>query len=468
MYFRLSNHVALRSWKNVEYALYIQGEPYAQPLTMKQAQALLLCDGEHDMEIDETVLGLAARNLIVSCERGAHPSAWSAYQKYDNPYFPKMNLMITGKCNYNCLHCFNAADNAPLMTEWTFEELCDLFDQARDCGIHTLTITGGEPMVHKNFMEILREIHKRRMFVEELNTNGYYLTQKILDEMKEIGCRPLVKISFDGIGYHDWMRNRKGAEEKTLDAMKLCIQNGFDVKSQTQVHRKNVTSMMPTAKVLCDMGVKEMRIIRTTEVPRWVMNAGDACLGMEEYYETMLAFAKDYLQSGMKMEIDIWQFLRIYPESGSFRIVPVSCADGEYRDTFPGCRGNRGMVAVTSSGEIVPCIQVSGTLQQTGVSLGNLHNDRLKDLLMSGKYLENVCATVGDVRKNNPRCGECKWFEYCTGGCRAMGYLYSGERKDFFGEDLTKCRFFENGWYEKVRDTLSDWRNLSPVRIASV
>ena len=116
----------------------------------------------------------------------------------------------------------------------------------------------------------------------------------------------------------------------------------------------------------------------------------------------------------------------------------------------------------------MPCIQVSGTLQQTGVSLGNLHNDRLKDLLMSGKYLENVCATVGDVRKNNPKCGGCKWFEYCTGGCRAMGYLYSGERKDFFGEDLTKCRFFENGWYEKVRDTLSDWRNLSPVRIASV
>jgi len=466
MYFRLSNHAALRSWKNVEFALYIQGEPYAQPLTRKQANALLLCDGEHDMDVDETVLGLAARGFIVSCEKGEHPSAWSSYKKYDNPYFPKMNLMITGKCNYNCLHCFNAADNAPLMTEWTFEELCDLFDQARDCGIHALTITGGEPMVHKNFMEILREIHKRRMFVEELNTNGYYLTQKILDEMKEIGCRPLVKISFDGIGFHDWMRNRKGAEEKTLDAMKLCIQNGFDVKSQTQVHRKNVTSMMPTAKALCDMGVKEMRIIRTTEVPRWEMNAGDACLGMEEYYETMLAFAKEYLRGGMKMEIDIWQFLRLHPKNGSFKIVPVTCAEGEYRPTFAGCKGNRGMVAVTSSGEIVPCIQVSGTMQQRGDFLGNLHSDRLKDMLMAGRYLENICATIGDVRENNSKCAGCKWFEYCTGGCRAMGYLFSGEKKDFFGEDLTKCVFFENGWYEKVRDTLSDWKNLSPVGIA--
>ena len=465
MYFRLSGNAALRSWKNVEYACYIQGHPYALPLTMKQAKTLLLCDGEHDLEADDTVLGLAVRNLIVSCEKGEHPSDWSSYKKYDNPYFPKMNLMITGKCNYNCLHCFNAADNAPLMTEWTLEELCDLFDQARDCGIHAFTITGGEPMVHKNFMEILREIHQRGMFVEELNTNGYYLTQQILDEMREIGCRPLMKISFDGIGFHDWMRNRKGAEEKTLEAMKLCIENGFDVKAQTQVHRKNVQAMMPTAKVLCGMGVKEMRIIRTTEVPRWEMNARGACLGMEEYYETMLAFAKEYVRTGMEMEIDIWQFLRLFPETGSFRIVPVTCAEGTYRDTYPGCRGNRGMAAVTSSGEIVPCMQLSGTMQQRGESLGNVHTDRLKDLLTTGSYLENICTTVGDIRKNNQKCGGCKWFEYCTGGCRALAYLYSGESKGLCGEDLTKCRFFENGWYEKTRDALSEWKNLSPIGI---
>ena len=52
-------------------------------------------------------------------------------------------------------------------------------------------------------MDILREIHKRGMFVEELNTNGYYITREILEEMKKIGCDPLIKISFDGIGCHN-------------------------------------------------------------------------------------------------------------------------------------------------------------------------------------------------------------------------------------------------------------------------
>ena len=109
--------ITLRSWNDVEYAYYVKGIEYAQPLSLKQAQTLLLCDGEHDIEIDDTVMQLSLKRLIVSCEKGEHPSAWSSYRKYENKYFPRMNLMITGKCNYNCLHCFNAADNAPLMTQ---------------------------------------------------------------------------------------------------------------------------------------------------------------------------------------------------------------------------------------------------------------------------------------------------------------------------------------------------------------
>ncbi|MBQ6173545.1 MAG: hypothetical protein IJK28_02890 [Clostridia bacterium] len=46
-----------------------------------------------------------------------------------------------------------------------------------------------------------------------------------------------------------------------------------------------------------------------------------------------------------------------------------------------------------------------------------------------------------------------------------MGFLYSGERRDWCGEDLTKCVFFGHGWYEKVSRALSDWRNLSVIRI---
>ena len=464
MYFTLPSYIGLRSWQKVPCAYYMKRFPYAKPLSRREFETMLLCDGEHDIEFDDTVASLALRRLIVSCDKGQKPSEWSRLKNYDNLYFPCMNLMITGKCNYNCLHCFNAADNAPIMTEWSFEDLCDLLDQARDIGVHAFTITGGEPMVHSRFLDILEQIHRRGMFVEELNTNGFFLTQDILDRMKEIGCRPLVKISFDGLGYHDWMRAHTGAEQIALDAMKLCIQNGFQVKVQTQVNRRNAQSMMPTALRLNEIGVKEIRIIRTTEVPRWTANAGDACLEIEEYYGTMLDFARAYASSGMEMDIDIWQILRIFPKSRSFQIIPVSCAEGEYKDTFSGCRGNRGMIAVTSSGDVVPCLQMSGYLLELGIHLGNLHETKLKDIIHSSAYLDTICTTVGMVRDNSEKCAACPWFIYCTGGCRALGFLYSGQKKNFLAEDITKCLFFENGWYEKTVSALSGWENKSKIK----
>ncbi len=216
--------------------------------------------------------------------------------------------------------------------------------------------------------------------------------------------------------------------------------------------------MLPTAKILNDMGVREMRIIRTTEVPRWTANAGDACLTIPEYYEKMLEFAHEYTGSGMKMDIDIWQFLRIYPNDRDYEIVPAACTGDTYRQTVPVCKGNRGMIAVTSSGEVVPCMQMSGYLTEHRIHFGNLHETALNEMIQSGTYLDMICATVGDLRKKTKKCADCLYFEQCTGGCRALGLLYSGERMDFSGEDITKCMFFENGWYEKIKQTLSDWK----------
>ena len=53
-----------------------------------QPEALFICRGEENL------------------------TDWQKYRHCENRYFPKVNWMITGKCNYNCLHCFNAADNA--------------------------------------------------------------------------------------------------------------------------------------------------------------------------------------------------------------------------------------------------------------------------------------------------------------------------------------------------------------------
>ena len=460
MYYRLNDNIALRSWKFVPRAYYRRGDPYAKGLTREEFDLLLLCDGGHDIPESSLTHELELRGLIGKCRPGEEPGLWSRHKSYDHRYFPKMNFMITGKCNYNCLHCFNAADNAPLMTEWSYEDAVDLLRQAKDCGIHAFTVTGGEPMLHPGFMDLIREIYKRDMFVEELNTNGYFLTQEILDEFSSVGCRPLMKISFDGIGCHDWMRNKKGAETRTLAAMELCVKNGFSVMAQTQVHRRNLHVLFPTAELLDGMGVAAMRLIRTTEVARWLHNAPDSCLGIEEYYGEMLDFLSKYKDSGMRMDMIAWQFMELFPMSRSYGLKAVLCPGGRYKPTDPVCKGNRGMIGVTSGKDVVPCLQMSGYYEEHGIHLGNLGETTLKALLTESDYLSEVCTNLYKFRKVNKKCDECSYFRWCSGGCPALGLLFTGDRR---GSDLTKCLFYENGWYEKCVNAMSGWRNLTAM-----
>ncbi len=463
MFYTLSNDIALRRWRYVDRAIYFKYSDVASGVDKEQFETLLLCDGNHDLEKTPVIEHLLERRLIKECKQGDSPREWSRLKEYDNLYFPRMNLMITGKCNLNCLHCFNAKDNAPLNTELSFEDVISILDQANEIGVHGFTLTGGEPLVHRRFLDIVREIYKRDMMVFELNTNGLMLTQEMLDEFKKIGCSPLIKISFDGIGYHNWIRQHPKAEEMTIKAFKLCKDNGFRVKAQTQVNRKNLSSMMETAKLLNGMGVDEMRIIRTTEAPRWEKNSPQSSLTIQEYYDNMLLFAKEYMESGMEMDIDIWQFLRINPCYQTYQLVPISCSKDEFNIRIPMCKGNRGMIAVSSHGEVVPCLQMSGYFLEKGISLGNCLKTPLKELVQNSEYVNLATAPILTQILRNEKCANCKYYKACTGGCPALGLLYSKD-VDFFHEDITKCYFFENGYYEKVKDTLP-WHLTNPLDI---
>ena len=225
--------MALRSWKLVPYAYYVRGYQYAQKLSREQFELLSQCDGEHELENTGLLVALERAGFVHEAQEGETWSEWSKPRRFDNRYFPSVNWAITGKCNFNCKHCFMAADNAPMMGEFNWGECVAFLDECERCGIQSVTLTGGEPMLHPRFRDIVREIARRGMYLIELNTNGSFLSAEFLDELKALGMDTEIKISFDGIGHHDWLRGVPNAEEKALRAMKLAKEKGFRVRSQT-------------------------------------------------------------------------------------------------------------------------------------------------------------------------------------------------------------------------------------------
>ncbi len=243
-------------------------------------------------------------------------------------------------------------------------------------------------------------------YISEVNTNGSFMTAELLEEWKSLGMDTEFKISYDGVRHHDWLCNVPGAEEKELRGIRLCKEHGFRVRAQTNVHRGNLDTMFDTVKLLDSLGVEKVRIIRTTETPRWDRNGQRLCLEIGEYYDEMLKLMGRLVKTEFPIQVDIWQVAYYHPRTKRCYFHPVVEECGHYRDSPPLCRGTRGTIAVAHTGEVYPCNQMSGTLAKWGVKLGNVKKRPLHELLSQGEYLDLVTTPVSAVKGKNAVCRE--------------------------------------------------------------
>jgi radical SAM protein with 4Fe4S-binding SPASM domain len=296
------------------------------------------------------------------------------------------------------------------------------------------------------------------MSVDRIYTTGELLTTETLDELRAVGSRPVFKVSFDGVGCHDWLHQAPGAGERTLAAMRLAREAGFRVVAVLNANRRNAPRLLETARLLNGMGVDGLQITRTTESPRWRSLAPGCSLGPEEYFDAMLELADGYLSCGDRMPIEMWSFLNLDPATVLERRPAFPEGEEGTADSWdkrPVCRSNRSMVGVAATGELVPCLTMTGLLRRRGISFGNVRDTPLAELLSEGPYLEEACRTMGRFRKDNPGCDACPHYVSCLGGCPALALALSG---DIRASDPTSCAFFKGEYARRREDVLERHR----------
>lgn len=108
------------------------------------------------------------------------------------------------------------------------DTMMDLARQIADCGILEVSLTGGEPLVRRDFMELVDALLSYRIRIAQIYTNGKLVDEKLLDQLEERGIRPEFNMSYDGTqGWHDWMRGVPGAGDAVLAAFDLCHERVF-------------------------------------------------------------------------------------------------------------------------------------------------------------------------------------------------------------------------------------------------
>lgn len=113
------------------------------------------------------------------------------------------NLLITNRCDLRCSYCFMNAGASGYVYEPSLDELKDLMIQARNerpMGSKAIQITGGEPAISNDLLDIVA-ISKEVGFTHvQVNTNGLKLAESV-DFCKDLKGAKVntIYMSFDGV-----------------------------------------------------------------------------------------------------------------------------------------------------------------------------------------------------------------------------------------------------------------------------
>jgi len=155
------------------------------------------------------------------------------------------NFELTARCNFGCPMCYvhmteeqvNAAGR-----ELTAKEWLDIARAARDRGMVFALLTGGEPLVRKDFFEIYKGMKELGLLVS-VNSNGSMLSGKILEEFLQ---DPPVRfnISLYG-GSNETYRNMCGlsAYDRVKDNIRALRQAGIQVSLNLSITPYNCADL---------------------------------------------------------------------------------------------------------------------------------------------------------------------------------------------------------------------------------
>ena len=93
------------------------------------------------------------------------------------------DLEVTARCNNDCRHCYinlPAADKEAQRLELTLEEIDRIADEAADMGAFWCLITGGEPLLRKDFSDIYMCLKKKGILVSVF-TNATLINHEHID-----------------------------------------------------------------------------------------------------------------------------------------------------------------------------------------------------------------------------------------------------------------------------------------------
>jgi AdoMet-dependent heme synthase len=340
---------------------------------------------------------------------------------FSRPYVISWNL--TYRCNLACEHCYldaggtplvkteNFADRSELGTEECFGVIDDIAAFAPEC---VTILTGGEPLLRRDILEIVRRASERGLWVV-VGTNGVRITENVAGRLAEAGARGL-SLSLDALDpdRHDRFRRVRGAWQNTVDGARILNRAGLPFIVQTTAGSHNIGELDAIADFAHDrLAAKVWNLYFLVPTGRGQF-VSDITPG--QYDEVLASLYRIQRKYDRRMLVNAKcapHYIKTVLENSNTQFRTYSGGAG-------GCPAGTHYMGIRPNGDVTPCPYLPAFA-------GTLRKDTLATLWASS-------TLFNDVRRRSAlggRCGECELNGHC-GGCRARAFGMTG---DLMAED---------------------------------
>lgn len=133
-----------------------------------------------------------------------------------------LRISVTENCNFNCFYCHREGCSESRL-EMSPDEISSIVKIASGFGVEKIKITGGEPLLRDDIMDIVAASVKPGIREVSMTTNGTLLSNKA-QELAEAGLNR-VNISLDTLDAEKFAKiTRNGSLQKVLDGINAALE----------------------------------------------------------------------------------------------------------------------------------------------------------------------------------------------------------------------------------------------------
>jgi radical SAM protein with 4Fe4S-binding SPASM domain len=333
----------------------------------------------------------------------------------------KVGLQLTNKCNLDCRFCYFKNDAHHGDQVLSSREIFSVIDDLKKMNISVLALTGGEPLLREDHVDILRHCTRRRLLTG-IATNGTLLTAGLVKEHRKAGLA-WYHLSIDGASDAAQADARgSGVFEKVDTAIDLMRGSGVDIIATTVISRENFRGLAGIADYVCRKGIKiwSPTIVLPCGKAREYLR--DNLFTKEEVrsvYEAIHGLARRYRRTMAVYPMDS----QIYYPFAVEREHPSWIRRKMY-GFMGGCSVVKGTtVHINYDGSVKPCSYFAGVVPGANVKTTSIIDIFRRDPFLCG---------LRDRSRLKGKCRGCS-YAYCCCGCRSRGAALFD---DPFAEDI--------------------------------